>query len=199
MNRILVRWAQICSTHCAVRFAGWTRAWSSAWTRWSRSWTTRSCPASIITPGDWRQPMSGGKDWKHFISYNMGLSKNGHFHITYIYDWLKGTAIGYGQILKKRMEPFWSHLSFAKGYFVHPPVSSNMAGWKPWTIEMDDFSSYKPTFSSGIFHCHVWLPEGFSSFFENQPTIWNPLGLLCTVYNGMMLDVFRWLPASSRH
>jgi hypothetical protein len=26
--------------------------------------------------------------------------------------------------------------------------------------QVDDFPSYKPLFSLGIFDCHVWLPEG---------------------------------------
>ena len=45
-------------------------------------------------------------------------------------------------------------------YRIYPPVSSNMAGNGKWTIEIGDRPSYKPPFSSRIFHCHVWVPEG---------------------------------------
>ena len=56
--------------------------------------------------------------------------------------------------------------SFSGGEPMYPPVSSNMAG--KFTIEIGDFSIETP-FSSGIFHCHVWSPEGKGKF-----TAWDP-------------------------
>ena len=74
----------------------------------------------------------------------------------------------------------------------YPPLIKHGNG--KWTIDIGDFPSYKPGFSSGIFHCHVWWhqrvyplqgslrwvmiitnildstsikPEGFTWFFSN--------------------------------
>ena len=42
-----------------------------------------------------------------------------------------------------------------------PPGTSNMACWKPWTIEIGDFpSDWNSIQKPGIVHCHIWLPEG---------------------------------------
>ena len=43
------------------------------------------------------------------------------------------------------------------GWFSSHPV--NMACWKPWTIEIGDFPSYKRPWH-WAFSSHVWLPEG---------------------------------------
>ena len=52
----------------------------------------------------------------------------------------------------------------------YPQVSSTMAGWK-WTIEISDFPSYKPSFTSGIFQPCLMKPEGKSPFFKGKLTI----------------------------
>ena len=43
---------------------------------------------------------------------------------------------------------------------IHPPVSSNMACWKMDHLQLGGFPRYIRPFSSGMFHCLVWFPEG---------------------------------------
>ena len=46
-------------------------------------------------------------------------------------------------------------------YGIYPPVSSNMADMAGWKTEHSSMIfPWKPQFSSGIFQCHVWFPEG---------------------------------------
>ena len=44
---------------------------------------------------------------------------------------------------------------------IYTPVIKH--GWLENGPFIGDFPSYKPQFSSGIFHCHVWLPEGIKN------------------------------------
>ena len=69
----------------------------------------------------------------------------------------------------------WPPGEHRKGKTQNSRRGVNKRGWKPWTIKISDFRSYKPPCSSGIVHCQPCLikPEGSRSFRDKQIHQWS--------------------------